>query len=104
LSRQGGIQPVLRSNIPLASSSTQTVDFSFAIVNTSAYSFAVTVSEFRRWFKQQGCTFSRGKKHDLVHFHGKSTTIPRHPSQELGTGIVNAIKAQLGLSQKKDRN
>ncbi len=61
----------------------------------------MTASEFKRWLKQQGCTFeeSRGRGgHIIVRLGDRQTTLPMHGKQkELGTGLVNAIKKDLGL-------
>lgn len=54
-------------------------------------------SEFKRWLAAQGCTFKEGSKHTKVYRGDKQSTLPRHPGQELKTGLVNAIKKQLGL-------
>lgn len=57
-------------------------------------------SEFRRWLKKQGCTFETregGTSHMIVRYKGKQTSFPMHGSKEIGTGLVQAIKKQLGL-------
>lgn len=54
-------------------------------------------SEFRRYLKQQGCTFEEGTNHTRVRLGSKFSTLPRHSSKEIGTGLVKAIKKQLGL-------
>jgi len=57
-------------------------------------------SEFRRWLKKQGCTFETregGTSHMIVRYKGKETSFPMHGSKEIGTGLVQAIKKQLGL-------
>jgi mRNA interferase HicA len=62
----------------------------------------VTSEEFKRWLRKQGCTFttSRGKgSHILVHYGDRTATLPMHGSdRELGKGLVERIKKQLGLS------
>ncbi len=61
----------------------------------------MTSEEFKRWLKKQGCTFtvSRGKGgHILVHRGALTSTLPMHGSgKELGRGLVEAIKRDLGL-------
>jgi mRNA interferase HicA len=57
----------------------------------------VTVSEFKRWLKKQGCTFQEGTRHTIVRLGNCRTTLPRHPSQEVATGTVNSILKKLGL-------
>jgi mRNA interferase HicA len=57
-------------------------------------------SEFKKWLKQQGCQFeeSRGKGgHMTIHYRGRKTIMPFHGSKEIGKGLVQAIKKQLGL-------
>lgn len=57
-------------------------------------------TEFQRWLKKQGCTFHTregGTGHLIVKYKGKETSFPMHGSKEIGTGLVNAIKKQLGL-------
>lgn len=54
-------------------------------------------SEFVRWLKQQGVEIKQGTKHLKLYLNGKQTTLPRHPSQELKTGLVEGVKKQLGL-------
>jgi len=54
-------------------------------------------SEFKRWLKKQGATFKQGSKHTKVYLNGKFTTLPRHPSHEIGEGLRLKIIEQLGL-------
>lgn len=63
------------------------------------YLLFVTSPEFKRWLTKQGCTFEAGRGgHLTVRKGDKVTDLPMHGKQkELGTGIVNAIKKQLGL-------
>jgi mRNA interferase HicA len=54
-------------------------------------------SEFKRWLTEQGATFKSGKgSHLKVNLNGKNSVLPMH-GKELGTGLVEAIKKQLGL-------
>ncbi|QNI37506.1 type II toxin-antitoxin system HicA family toxin [Edaphobacter albus] len=54
-------------------------------------------SEFKRWLTEQGANFKPGKgSHLKVTLNGKQSVLPMH-NKELGTGLVNAIKKQLGL-------
>ncbi len=60
----------------------------------------MTYKEFQRWLKKQGCTFHTregGTSHLVVRYKGKETSFPMHGSKEIGTGLVQAIKKQLGL-------
>ncbi|WP_353193517.1 type II toxin-antitoxin system HicA family toxin [Pandoraea pnomenusa] len=57
-------------------------------------------SEFRRWLRRQGATFEQhraGSSHFRVTLNGRSTVFPDHGAKEIGTGLVSAIKRQLGL-------
>ncbi|WP_183380175.1 MULTISPECIES: type II toxin-antitoxin system HicA family toxin [unclassified Herbaspirillum] len=54
-------------------------------------------SEFVRWLKQQGATFEEGTNHTKVRLNGKTSFLPRHPSKELKTGLVQGVKKQLNL-------
>jgi mRNA interferase HicA len=59
----------------------------------------VTSSQFKRWLSQQGCTFESGKGGHLIVRRGtQMSVLPMHgSSKELGTGLVNKIKKDLGL-------
>lgn len=54
-------------------------------------------SEFVRWLKQFGATFEEGTNHTKVKLNGKTSFLPRHPSKELKTGLVEGVKKQLNL-------
>ena len=54
-------------------------------------------SEFKRWLASQGVTFKPGKgSHLRLELNGKISVLPMH-NKELGTGLVERIKKQLGL-------
>jgi mRNA interferase HicA len=54
-------------------------------------------NEFKRWLSSQGATFKQEKgSHLKVTLNGKNSVLPMH-NKELGTGLVQAIKKQLGL-------
>jgi len=54
-------------------------------------------TEFKRWLAEQGATFKGGKgSHLKVSLNDRNSVLPMH-SKELGTGLVQAIKKQLGL-------
>jgi mRNA interferase HicA len=60
----------------------------------------MTSQEFKRWLAKQGCTFESGRNtgHLIVRRGDKISDLPMHGKQkELGTGLANAIKKQLGL-------
>lgn len=56
-------------------------------------------SEFLRWLLAQGVEVKDGTKHLKLHLNGKYSTLPRHPSAELKTGLVEGVKKQLGLKK-----
>jgi len=55
-------------------------------------------SQFRRYLAKRGCSFEEGKRHTIVRLGGKMAALPRHGgSKQLGTGLMNSIKKDLGL-------
>jgi mRNA interferase HicA len=56
----------------------------------------------KRWLAAQGCTFEAkkgGSGHIVVRRGDRKSELPMHGGRkELGTGLVNAIKKQLGLT------
>jgi mRNA interferase HicA len=57
----------------------------------------VKSSEFKRWLSKQGATFGTSKgSHLKIELNGKTSILPMH-NKELGTGLVESIKKQLGL-------
>jgi mRNA interferase HicA len=57
----------------------------------------VKSSEFKRWLAAQGAIFKPAKgSHLRVELQGRVSILPMH-SKELGKGLVEAIKKQLGL-------
>lgn len=62
------------------------------------YPDGVTSAEFKRWLEKQGCVFASAKgSHLKVRLGGRSAILPMHGKKELGKGLENAIKKQLGL-------
>ncbi|MDR0779371.1 MAG: type II toxin-antitoxin system HicA family toxin [Pseudomonadales bacterium] len=59
----------------------------------------MTHSEFMRWLKGQGVTFSHGTgRHSLkAELNGKVVPVPNHGSKEIGNGIRLKIIKDLGL-------
>ncbi len=59
----------------------------------------VNSSQFKRWLRKQGCSFTPGHGGHLIARLGKKlAVVPMHGSRkELPTGTVNAIKKSLGL-------
>lgn len=57
-------------------------------------------SEFKRWLAAQGATFTPAKgSHLRVFLNGKMSVVPMHKSKEIGTGLVEKIKKDLGLKR-----
>ena len=55
-------------------------------------------SELRRWLLKQGAEITPGKgSHHKVVLKGKFTTFPDHGTKEIGKGLVEKIKKDLGL-------
>jgi len=63
----------------------------------------VTASELKRYLKSKGCTFQDATRHTIVSLAGKSTPMPRHPSQEIKKGTVQGILKDLGLKEEKKK-
>jgi mRNA interferase HicA len=61
----------------------------------------MNAGELKRWLAAQGCTFETkkgGSGHLIVKRGERKSELPMHGGgKELGTGLVNAIKKQLGL-------
>jgi mRNA interferase HicA len=62
----------------------------------------MTARELRRWLARQNCTFEShkgGSGHVTVIRGERRSQLPMHGRQkELGTGLINKIKKDLGLS------
>jgi mRNA interferase HicA len=57
----------------------------------------VKSTEFKRWLADRGATFRPGKgSHLKVELNGRMSVLPMH-NKELGVGLVQAIKKQLGV-------
>lgn len=58
-------------------------------------------NQLKAWLRQQGCAFETkpgGSGHLLVRLGSRKTDLPMHGGgKELGTGLVNKIKKDLGL-------
>ncbi len=61
----------------------------------------MNAQEFRRWLAKHGCTFEThkgGSGHQTVKLGKKHSQLPMHGGRkELGKGLVNKIKQDLGL-------
>ena len=61
----------------------------------------MNAQELKKWLAAHGCTFESkksGSGHLIVRRGALKSEIPMHGGRkELGTGLVNAIKKQLGL-------
>jgi mRNA interferase HicA len=65
------------------------------------YHEVVKSSEFMRWLARKGVTFGAQKgSHLKLFFNGRQSVLPVH-SRELGKGLVEAIKKQLGLKEQE---
>lgn len=55
--------------------------------------------QFRRYLAKQGATFEPGKGgHKIVRLNGRTSVLPTHGgAKQLGTGLMNKIKKDLGL-------
>jgi mRNA interferase HicA len=57
----------------------------------------VKSTEFKRWLSKQGAIFGTSNgSHLKVTLNGKMSILPMH-NKELGTGLIESIKKQLGL-------
>ena len=58
----------------------------------------MTSAELKGWLEKKGCTFAPGKgSHLKVRFGGRAAILPMRGKKELGKGVENAVKKQLGL-------
>jgi mRNA interferase HicA len=59
----------------------------------------MTSAELKRWLARQGCTFEPGNgSHLIVRRNGRRSILPMHGTgKDLGKGLVEAIKKDLGL-------
>ena len=61
----------------------------------------MNAQELKKWLAAQGCTFEpkkSGSGHIIVRCGDRKSELPMHGGRkEFGTGLVNAIKKQLGL-------
>jgi mRNA interferase HicA len=65
------------------------------------YALAVKGSEFKRWLAKQGVTFGTQRgSHLKLSYQGRRSVMPIH-AKELGKGLVEAIKKQLGLKDQE---
>ena len=58
------------------------------------------IAEFKRQLRKQGIKLLRhGRKHDIYQnpSNGKTSEIPRHDQQDIGTGLRESILKDLGL-------
>ncbi len=55
-------------------------------------------SEFRKWLARQGAVFKPAKgSHFRVYLNGRQSVFPDHGSKEIGLGLTEKIKKDLGL-------
>jgi mRNA interferase HicA len=72
----------------------------FDAVLITEYDGNVKASELKRMLIRQVAKVTDGTKHWIVTYKGRSTTIPRHPSQEIRTGTYHSILKELGITGK----
>ncbi len=60
----------------------------------------MTASELKRKLAKLGCTFEQGSRHLIAMREGKTSPIPRHPSQEVKKGTYHKILKDLGLKEE----
>ena len=67
-----------------------------------SYTRAMNSNELRRWLQARGCTFHLhrgGSGHVTVRLGDRKTQLPMHGGRkELGKGLVERIKKDLGLN------
>lgn len=67
----------------------------------NTYVACMNAQELKKWLKAQGCQFEShkgGSGHLTVILGDKTSQLPMHgAAKELGTGLVNKIKKDLGL-------
>lgn len=68
-------------------------------VTKTDYHWCVTASELRRRLIKLGCVVEDGRKHWIVYYRGRRTTVPRHPGKGIKTGTYVAILRQLGIDR-----
>lgn len=54
-------------------------------------------SEFRRWLESLGVETRQGTNHLKLYYQGLQSTMPRHPSKEIGVDLRKRILKQLGI-------
>lgn len=69
------------------------------------YVVFMNAKEFKRWLASQGCLFENhkgGSGHLTIRCGEYTSQLPMHGSnKELGSGLVNKIKKDLGLKEKE---
>ena len=66
----------------------------------NTYVVPMKAREFKKWLQAQGCEFENhkgGSGHLTVRLGTKKSQLPMHGQKELGTGLVDKIKKDLGL-------
>ena len=73
-----------------------------AQVNKNVYhGVHVNSNEFKRWLAKQGVTFGDQKgSHLKLFYQGRRSVLPMH-TKELGKGLLETVKKQLGLKDKE---
>jgi mRNA interferase HicA len=75
------------------------VYFLLTTIDTRVYKEPMNSDQFRRYLAKQDCTFEPGKgSHLMVRRGDKMSILPQHGGKkQLGTGLMNKIKKDLGL-------
>ena len=69
----------------------------YSVIPTTQGRF-MKYSEFRRWLLERGAKIEPGKgSHHKVFLNNKSSIFPFHGTKEIGKGLVEKIKKDLGL-------
>ena len=67
-------------------------------INNFVYNGQMKYSEFRKWLVRQGAVFKSTKgSHFRVYLNGRQSIFPDHGAKEIGQGLVQKIKKDLGL-------
>jgi len=87
------------SNLPVGVNAIPPAELASVIKNV--YSRIVKSSEFKRWLAKQGVAFGTQKgSHLKLFYNGRHSILPMH-CKELGKGLVETIKKQLGLKEQE---
>lgn len=63
----------------------------------------MNAKELQRYLRKLGATFENhrgGSGHQTVYLNGRKSQLPMHGKRELGTGLIQKIKKQLGIEDE----